>query len=329
MRKFLLVSLFGIFTLTAFSQQSFFGSLDITDPTFNRPEEGTPPNALSPLYTGTFYDVISITITTPGLYTITSSSNFDNFGILYGTAGFSAAAPLTNAITAVDDQSGTNFGFTYNFTAPGTYYLVVTSFKNAITGPYAITLTPVTTIPVRLLSFTAEKANAAGNLLRWSTAEELNISTYQVQHSTDGKNFSDITTGNFSARNATGTSTYNFTDPKPITGLNFYRIKIVENSGRFTQSSVAVVNNRKSNSATIKVFPNPTVNYLFVETRSVLAGKTQVSIINGGGETVSVKEYMVTTQQVLTVDVRNLSAGRYFVKTVNGNEQTITAFVKN
>lgn len=329
MKKFLLLPLIVLFTIPAFSQQSFFGSLDITDPTFIRPEEGTPPTTVTTTDPNGRYDVISITIVTPGMYTITSSSNFDNFGILYGTAGFSPAAPLTNAITAVDDQSGTNFGFTYNFPAAGTYPLVVTGFKNNVTGPYAITLTPVTTVPVRLLSFSAEKSSGKGNILKWSTAEELNISNYQVQHSTDGKNFRDIVAGNLAARNVSANSDYTFTDPTPLPGLNFYRIKIVERTGRFTQSNVAAVNNQRTPSAVIRVFPNPTVNFLYVEPKTGTAGKTQVTILGGGGEKIYTKEFMVNGQQVLTLDVRKLNAGRYFIKTVNGTEQTITPFIKN
>ncbi|MES2893057.1 MAG: T9SS type A sorting domain-containing protein [Bacteroidota bacterium] len=329
MRKFLLLPLIILFSIPAFAQQSFFGSLDPTDPTFNRPVPGTPPTTLATEYPNGNYDVISITIATPGLYTVTSSSNFDNFGILYGTAGFSAAAPLTNAITAVDDQSGTNFGFTYNFAAVGTYYLVITGFKNNVYGPYSITLTPVTTVPLKLLSFTAERTTAKGNLLKWTTAEELNIASFQVQHSTDGKNFRDLSGGNFAARNVRANSDYTFTDATPLPGLNFYRIKILETSGTFTQSIVAAVNNRRTSSAVIKLFPNPAVNFVYVEPKTGTIGKTQVSILGGGGETLLSKEFMVNSQQVLTLDVRKLSPGRYFVKTVNGSQQTITPFIKN
>lgn len=329
MTKLLLLPLIILFACPAFSQQSFTGSLDPTDGTFTRPEEGTPPSAVTTTYPNGKYDLISFTIVTPGLYTITSSSSFDNFGVLYGPGGFIPATPLTNALVAVDDQSGTNFGFTYNFTAAGTYFVVITGFKNNVGGAYSVTLTPVTTVPVKLLAFSADKASATSNILKWTTADELNILGYQVQQSPDGKNFRDLPGGNISARNVNGKSEYNFTDPAPLPALNFYRIKIVEKTGNFTQSAVAAVNNKRTSSTVIKVFPNPAVNYLYVETAVASIGKTQVTIIGGNGATLFSKEFDANSQQLISLDVRKLSAGRYLLKTVNGSEQTITTFIKN
>ena len=328
MKKFLLLLFTAFSGLYGFSQTTFIGNLDAADGTYDRPEEGMPPTTLSTVGTNVYYEVILFTVATPGLITITSNSGFDNFGVLYGPGGFNAAAPLNNALQASDDLSGTNFGFTYNFTTPGTYYLVVSSYKNNVTGPYSVTLTPVTTVPVKLVSFTAEKATTSTNLLSWSTAEELGVEKYQVQRSVDGKNFVDLSAATLSAINSSVKTSYNFTDKAPIAGLNFYRLKIVEKNGRFTQSNVAVVNNRKGSSS-IKVFPNPAVNYLYIETKASNSGKASISIINVAGGTVFSKEFVASQQPVFTVDVRKLTAGKYFVKTIINNEQTITAFVKD
>ncbi len=330
MKRFLPLLLVALFTVPAFSQTTTYnGTLDVTDPTYNRPEPGTPPTTVSPTATNVYYDVIPILITTPGFITITSSSSLDNFGVLYGPGGFDPTSPLNNALVANDDQSGTNFGFTYNFTVPGVYYLVVSFYKNVVTGPYAVTLSPVTTVPVKLVSFTAEKKSAVSNLVKWSTAEELSVERYQVQRSTDGKNFTDLSGASQLARNSSVNTTYDFTDGAPVAGLNFYRIKIFEKNGHFTQSNVAVVNNKRSSSAIIKVFPNPAVDFLYVETKATAAGKAIISIVNAAGETMSSKEYILNNQPVFTLDVRTLARGKYFVKTVIDNEQTISTFIKN
>jgi len=157
----------------------------------------------------------------------------------------------------------------------------------------------------------------------------LNILGYQVQQSPDGKNFRDLDGGNISARNVNGKSEYNFTDRAPQPALNFYRIKIMEKSGNFTQSAVAAVNNKRTSSTVIKVFPNPAVNYLYVETSVASVGKTQVSIVGGNGATLFSKEFDANSQRLISLDVRKLSAGRYLLKTVNGSEQTITPFIKD
>lgn len=326
MRKLLLFLFAALFFIPAISQTTYTGTLDLTDPTFNRPDEGTPPTNLSfPQGTNVRYDVFSVVIITPGLVTFTSNSGmFDNFGVLYDAAGFNPASPLTNALVASDDQSGTNFGFTYNFTTTGTYYLVVTSLKNNFTGSYTVTQTPVVTVPVKLSSFTAEKRSGAGNLIKWTTEQELNIETYTVLHSVDGKNFKEQTGAVLGA----GRSAYSFIHAIPAAGVNYYRLKITEKSNRAILSHIVNVNNKKG-ADFLKVFPNPATNYLYIETKTAQSGKAQVSILTAGGEKVFVKEYIISNQPTLSVDVRKFAAGKYFVKTVINNQETISTFIKN
>ncbi len=325
MRKLLLFLFAGLFFIPAISQTTFIGSLDLTDPTFNRPDEGTPPTSLAfPQGTNVRYDIITIVITTPGLVTFTSNSGFDNFGVLYDAAGFNPASPLTNALVASDDQSGTNFGFTYDFTTVGTYYLVFTSLKNNITGPYSVTQTPVVTVPLKLLSLTAEKRSGTGNLIKWTTAQELNIETYTVLHSLDGKNFTELTSAVLSA----GRSAYSFTHAAPVVGINYYRLKITEKSNRAILSHIVNVNNKKG-ADFLKVFPNPATNYLYIETKTGQTGKVQLSILSAGGEKVFTKEYIIGNQPSLSVDVRKFTPGKYFVKTVINYQETISTFIKN
>ena len=196
MKKFLLVfsmSLsISLFCLQGFSQ-TYSGVIELTDPMYNRPDPGHPPTTSSSAGMGVHYDVISFVIATPGIITFTSASGFDNFGVLYSSAGFNPASPLTNALVAIDDESGSNFGFAYNFTIPGTYYLVVSPFtKSNVTGPYSVVLTPATVVPVNLVSFTAERISSSNNVVKWSNENEVNVDKYQLQLSTDGKVFYDL-----------------------------------------------------------------------------------------------------------------------------------------
>src|SRR5687768_2843554 len=105
MKTFILLSLLSVLSFGAFSQ-TYTGALAATDATFNRPDPGTPPTVLSTVGTNVYYDVIDFVVTTPGIFSVTSSSPMDNFGVLYGPGGFNPASPLTNALVANDDLSG-------------------------------------------------------------------------------------------------------------------------------------------------------------------------------------------------------------------------------
>ena len=137
MKKILLTILLGTTLVPLFSQTAAYsGTLAVTDPTFNRPEEGIPPTELSTLGTNVYYDLIPIVITSTGLIKFETNSTYDNFMVLYDVAGFVPATPLLNALVANDDLagSGTNAGFTYNFTMTGTYYLVFSGLKKQQRG---------------------------------------------------------------------------------------------------------------------------------------------------------------------------------------------------
>lgn len=318
MKKALLLCSFGLCSLLALAQFPYSGTISTTDPTFNRPDPANPPTTLSTQGVGVFYDVIPLTITTTGLVTITSSTttlNFDLVGFLYGTAGFDPLNPLTNALAGDDDSGpGTlNFAVTYNFTTPGTYYIVVTTLKPPLTGDYTLTLTEPGPLPVRLVSFSAEKTTG-GSLLKWTSAEETGISSYEVQHSTDGVSFKDISDGTVKAVNASTNSNYTYVDANPYQKLNYYRLKIAEKTGATTFSTVALVNNGKNSNKLMAIFPNPTANVLRIQPATGQNGKATVAVLSGAGQIVYKSDYTFLEGSIVTVNLKKLSAGSYVVR---------------
>jgi hypothetical protein len=332
MKKALLLFSFPFYFFCSQAQSIIIGTLSSSDPTFNRPNAGSPPTTLSTSETNEYYDVIPITVTTTGMITILSGGSMDTFGFLYGPAGFDPLNPLNNILLGNDDASATNYNFalTYNFTTLGTYYVVVTTYKHGVMGSYGLSSTAGGVLPVRLLSFTAEKAGSSKNLLKWSTAGESDIESYQVQHSSDGSHFTDIAGATIEGRNVSSTSYYSFTDVAPFDKLNYYRLKINDRVAIVKYSPVAVVNNSKSRSSgSISIFPNPAVNYLNIQTGAGQKGKAAVSITSTAGQIVYNGDYTVFNESILYLDVKKLVAGKYYVriKTADG-ETTILPFIK-
>ncbi len=333
MKKALLLCLFGICSIIAQAQFPYNGAIATTDPTFTRPNEGSPPTALSTQGTNVYYDVVPYVVTVAGLVTITCTTpnpDFDTYGFLYSPAGFDPLNPLTNVLLGDDDSGpGLNFALTYNFTTPGTYYLVITTLKPTLTGSYTLSITEGGPLPVRLVSFTAEKSGTGRNLLKWTGAGESGILQYEIQHSSDGARFKNIIGATVEARNVSTNSSYNFADIAPFQKLNFYRLKITEKTGATTFSTIAVVNNGKSIS-TMRVFPNPAANYLSIQTKAGQSGKAAVSIISGTGQIVYKSDHTIASESIVYLDVKKLSAGNYFVriKTADGTTTNLP-FVKH
>lgn len=108
------------------------------------------------------------------------------------------------------------------------------------------------------LSFVSIKALRQDDniLVSWSVANEMNIAHYEIQHSADGRNFSQV--GTQAARNIAGLSSqqYNLLDLRPYGGDNFYRIKSINISGEIKYSDIVKVN-MKGAPSSIMVYPNP------------------------------------------------------------------------
>lgn len=114
-------------------------------------------------------------------------------------------------------------------------------------------LTADVPLPVNLLSFEVAKQNRK-SLLQWSTSTEINTNRFSVERSADGRNFTAI--GTTAATNHNYKTDYNFTDAQPLTGLNYYRLKIIDNSGAFTYSPIRRLN-FSGDGVDVIIYPNP------------------------------------------------------------------------
>ncbi|MEO6315733.1 MAG: T9SS type A sorting domain-containing protein [Chitinophagaceae bacterium] len=94
-------------------------------------------------------------------------------------------------------------------------------------------------LPVTIMQFTAAAGNG-GNIVNWTTADEINVSHYDLQRSDDGIIFYSI--GNVPARNGTGVQLYQFTDNKPMQQpIVYYRLRSVDKDGQTKMSKIISV----------------------------------------------------------------------------------------
>lgn len=151
---------------------------------------------------------------------------------------------------------------------PGTtYHFAVFEYNDfGVTSQYLLTSPAVSSsttiiLPVKLLHFKA--AVKFGRVeLDWATAAEVNSSHYVVERSVDGITFNKI-----AQLTAAGTTQemhqYNFSDPRPLNGWQYYRLKQVDVDGSFTYSPV--IRLFYKHKQIIKRFGNPVSNTLPIE----------------------------------------------------------------
>ena len=121
-------------------------------------------------------------------------------------------------------------------------------------------------LPVKLVGFAALLKNEAVQLT-WTTATEQSFNGFIIQRSADGKTYTDCGSV-VSKGNAFAQASYTYTDKgfNVAAAVVYYRLKMVEESGRCTYSPVQVVRlqSTKGNTTAVSTFPNPAKEYVLV-----------------------------------------------------------------
>ena len=167
--------------------------------------------------------------------------------------------------------------------------------------------------PVSLSTFTATKQKK-NVLLNWQTATETNTSHFNIQSSTNGKDFETV-----GSVNAKGAGTYSFNDPLTIHDSRFtklyYRLEIVDKDGSKTYSDIRELT---MDNGRLTISPNPAKDIVYI------AGKAMqhITIMDNAGKIVVNKT--LNSVDNTSINITNLAKGVYFisVKDISGNKQT-------
>ncbi len=131
------------------------------------------------------------------------------------------------------------------------------------------------------------KAYQQGSGIRidWSNLTENDVANYQVERSANGQSFSSLTTINASVNNGSRAD-YSYFDAVPVSGINFYRIRYFELSGKILYSTVIKVNT-KGGAIGIVTYPNPvTDGQLSLQTTGLNKGQYMLRVFDAAGQQV-------------------------------------------
>jgi Secretion system C-terminal sorting domain/Bacterial Ig domain len=181
--------------------------------------------------------------------------------------------------------------------------------------PGSVSLVYSTVVPIKMISFTVLPNGNQVNL-QWVVSDQINISNYEVEFSSNGIKFEKITTV---TSNASLTASYNAIHTSPILGINYYRIKTIEKDGSFSYSDIRKVNFGKAN--TVIVYPNPTTTGIVnISFKNSMVGKpTLVSLFSVDGKLISVQN-ILNTNQTETIKISNLLNGIFILRIETTNE---------
>lgn len=162
-------------------------------------------------------------------------------------------------------------------------------------------------LPVKLVDFTAISQETSAHIA-WSTSEETNSDYFEIQHSTNGKQWTNI--GEVKAEGESkAIKTYTFQHTSPVEGNNFYRLKMIDQDGSFAYSRVRKVDFKIKSQLTLH--PNPVSDFLTVAAAD-LNSLVRLEITNMSGHKVrEIEEQQLQSLSGGIVDVKDLPSGMY------------------
>lgn len=171
-------------------------------------------------------------------------------------------------------------------------------------------------MPVTLINFTASTSDN-GALLSWSTSTESNSDRFEIERSAEGKKWIKIGTVK-SHGESNAVRTYSYTDLTPISGDNFYRLRMVDLDMSYAFSRIQHVNFE-----TVKemaIYPNPARETVYLKGFDQISVK-EISLFNSKGLSVFKSVYPVKKE----VDIRHLTPGLYSLR-VTAKDGTLKTF---
>lgn len=214
------------------------------------------------------------------------TSNELNANYMSGTASI-----LTDVTSLVTNYASTT----------SDHYPVFTRYRFTAAGP----------LPVNLTYFSAKKKDKTVDL-DWSTAVEVNSKEFVIERSANGRDFTAI--GKVaSVGNTSNQHTYRLTDDKPLTGNNFYRLRMVDIDGQSSVSRIIKVVFDKQ--IVVTFAPNPVRTTLTI---NVLEADEPVTIqlMDVQGKTISQRVSPAGNRQPVMFNVASLPRGLYVLKMV-------------
>lgn len=187
-------------------------------------------------------------------------------------------------------------------------------FSGGIGDGWASTYKPQGPLPVSFLYFTADKLNETAAIVKWKTAQETNSNYFEIEVSTDALTFIGLGKVN-AAGNSSVPVEYSFTDYKPASGVNYYRLNQVDKDGKFIYTPTKLVNFDISNAGEVKYYPNPTNGLVNIKiTESMNAEAKVINISNSSGAMVNQVKINANSNTQITIDLSKFAKGIYFIQ---------------
>lgn len=227
---------------------------------------------------------------------VTPGQVIDNFDITKLTIEASSSTPVGTNSTV----------FTYVTVDEG-------GFEDLTPATYTVTFD--IPLPVVLIDFHAESnLELCANRITWSTSFEDGLANFELVASKDARTFETIAT--IPAKGAY--SKYEYMDMAASKGTTYYKLTMIEKSGRKTLSNLASAMLACNGKTNIIVYPTQTQGVINI---AGMNDASNITVVNSIGQVVV--NPIHTTEKQYTLDISNLPSANYvIIVTIKGENYT-------
>lgn len=180
--------------------------------------------------------------------------------------------------------------------------LSLTSFSQFQIGKMSILL------PIKLTLFTAELQTDETVKLHWEAAAEDNLNSYDIEYSMDGASFERL--GNIKS----GKKIYDYIHDKPHFGLNYYRLKMIDNNGDVKYSAIRKIDFENGTRPYV-ISPNPSEDGVITITSANSDMRiVNLSLMNELGQVISILNVPNQGTNPVYKFYFPLPQGKYFIE---------------
>ncbi len=306
-----------------------------------------------PMGNGTSYLPATLTPAISSSFSVGVFTGITEDGLPNGTA-FTAAkkAGVVDAVWTINRNSGTSCDMTLGWPASleGATFATYTSTQIGIShwdnpnwgtsvgtgdntlntatrsgvsvfSPFGVGKTPYV-LPIKFNYLNAAKGNGY-NTLNWKATCSSAEVTFDIERSTDGRNFVAVNT--FTASQSRCAQPFDYVDNNNLTGTVFYRIKSIEITGTITYSNIVKVTDQQKEMLLVAVSPNPVINQAQLNISTTKKDMVDLAIISMEGKMVQRSSVQLQAgTSIINLDVASLQKGVYMIKGTFSNGQTNT-----
>jgi Secretion system C-terminal sorting domain len=191
---------------------------------------------------------------------------------------------------------------------------------SAAGGGGRVIVTVNTVLSIKINYFNASKGNGV-NTLNWLASCTSTQAIFEIERSSDGRNFTSINT--ITATQERCAQPFTFADNANLTGPVYYRIKSIDIDGGAKYSATIKLGDLPKNRQLTAVLPNPVSDRAQLNISASKKDRVELSVFSIEGK--MVQRNIIDLQagtSIINLDVVNLQKGVYTVRGVFSDGQT-------